>query len=200
MKTLKAFFLVSIFLLTSLTSLAYADPQSSATATLNFTLTFKDETGNVLYGSGYTTDLKTEWQHQMGYSTLSFGGSYVNIPFNEVSGVNVPVDGLDVSRTATHGTASGESGVTGSYSTGSTTLGMSNKAEVGGGLLDAKYENMYAASSVFNLIFSAGSTPVYLWIDYDYSIEFDTNVLDPTHWWEWQAGGAVRMNLTQIFH
>jgi len=191
MKILKAFFLVGILLLISLTSLAYADPQASATASLNFTLTFKDASGAVID----TSYLNTDWGLDIWYDKSVFVGSPVNLSLIDTYANNVPINGLNQSRTASQGTALGQAGVSGVYSTGSSTIGMSNQAEVGGGLLNAKGENIGTASSIYNLTFSFGN-PTYLYIDYDYSIAFQTTVLDPSRWWEWTAGGKVGMTLS----
>ena len=193
MKILKAFFLVGILLLISLTSLAYADPQASATASLNFTLTFKDASGAVID----TSYLNTDWGLGIWYSKSVFQGSPVNVSLIDTYANDVLINGLNQSRTASQGTALGQSGVTGSYSasTDSSTIGMSNQAEVGGGLLNARSESISSASSIYNLTFSDRQTPIYLYINYDYSIAFQTTVLDPSRPWEWSAGGSVAMSL-----
>ena len=190
MKILKAFCLVGILLLISLTSLAYADPQASATASLNFTLTFKDASGTVIE----TSYLNTDWGLDIWYSKSVFQGSPVNVSLIDTYANNA-INGLNQSRTASQGTALGRSGVTGSYSasTDSSTIGMSNQAVVGGGLLNARSENISSASSIYNLTFSFGNF-TYLYIDYDYSIAFQTAVVGP-YWWDWSAGGSVRLQL-----
>jgi hypothetical protein len=189
MKILKAFFLLCVLLLSSLTSMAYADPQAWATASLNFTLTFKDASGSVLD----TSYLRTDWGLDIGYSLVPFVGSPIAVQPVDVYATSF-LNGLNESRNVSQGTAFGQVGVSGVYSTGSSTMAMSSQAEVGGGLLNARSESLsYASASLYNLCFSFGE-PAYLYIDYDYSIAFNTAVVGP-YWWDWSAGGLVTMTL-----
>ena len=164
MKILKAFFWVSVLLLSSLTSLAYADPQASATTTLNFTLTFKNASGDVLASNNYLNT--TDWGLDLWHYKWGFDGTLVpSYPVDTYEN-GVLINGLDESRTASQGTASGQSGVTGSLTDESAAVGMSNHAEVDGGLLNAKHESMTALSSIYNLTFGPSNTEegIYLYI------------------------------------
>ncbi len=174
-------------------SLACADPQASATTALNFTFTFKDAAGAVLdMGS-----LHTDWGFDISYNKSVFSGSPVSLALVYEQGHGIAINDLNESRNASQGTALGQTTLTGAYgTTGIPAIGASAHAEVGGGLLNAQSESIVAGSSVYNLTFSAATSPIYLYIDYDYSITFQTTVLDPSRWWEWSAGGKVTMGLS----